>query len=229
MVVQEMKCPHFSTFDHVAIESLRVLPPLEPKDKSISWARGSIRDADFNELLVTGPRLPVLFSGCRFNSVVFSMRGPGEDEQAYAFECFLHKVLSHVEDAVTANPDKYKPGTKNAAILCFDRDFIRPSSYSADLPNEFRVKLSVKRESGLEPGELVDVTDTVFVGENGEPIEPGDISSGNEIVPIFRVSYFRNANKFGLNITMLKGVVYEGQTRKRRQYNYADLEVDFPM
>lgn len=224
-----MKCPHFSTFDHVAISALRVLPPLEPKDKSIAWARGSIRDADFNELLVTGPRLPVLFSGCRFNSVVFSMRGPGEDEPAYAFECFLHKVLSHVEDAVSASPEKFKPGTKNAAILCFDRDFIRPSSYSADLPNEFRVKLSVKRDRVDEMGEIVDVIDTVFVDEDGAPVEPSAITSGCEIVPIFRVSYFRNANKFGLNITMLKGVVYEGQTKRRKLYDYADLQIDFPM
>jgi hypothetical protein len=134
------------------------------------------------------------------------MRGPGEAEPAYAFECFLHKVLSHVEDAVTANPDKYKPRHRER------RDpVLRPRLYPTLLllrRSPQRVPCEAVREAGVWPGarvESVDVTDTVFVGENGEPIEPGDISSGNEIVPIFRVSYFRNANKFGLNITMLKG------------------------
>ena len=219
-----MKAPHFSNFDYAAIDALRVLPPLDPKDKEFNWARGSIRDQDFNDLIVTGPRLPVLFSGCRFNNVVFSMRGP-QDEPAYAFECFLHQVLSHVENAVAAAPDKYKPGLKNAALLQWDRDFVRPSSYSPDLPNELRVKLAVKRDQIDEHGEVVDMIDSVFVDEQGETVDPRDISAGSEIIPIVRVSYYRNANKFGLNLTLLKGLVYPGQ-KLRNQLHYSELQFD---
>lgn len=222
-----MRCPHFSSFDYQAIEALRVLPPLEPKDKSISWARGSIRDTDFNELLVTGPRLPVLFSGCRFNSIVFSIRGPSIDEPSYAFEAFLHKILSHVENTVTANMEKFKPGLKNAALLQFDRDFIRPSSYGTDLPNEFRVRLAVKHGGMLENGEVGDVIETVFVDEDGNTVDPDALTSGAELIPIFRVGYYRNANKFGLNITMLKAVVYQSPKRQKL-YDYSDLMIDFP-
>lgn len=220
-----MKATHFSNFDHAAIDALRVLPPLESKDKTISWARGSIRDSDFSELIVTGPRLPVLFSGCRYNNVVFSMRGPGQDDAAYAYESFLHKVLSRVEAVIQAAPDKFKPGVKNAALLQFDRDFVRPSSYSPDLPNEMRVKLAVKRDQVDEHGEIVDMIDSVFVDERGQPVEPGDITAGSEIIPIMRVSYYRNANKFGLNLTLLKGLVYIAE-RDRKRVDYAHLEFD---
>lgn len=218
-----MKAIHFS---NVAISALRILPPLEPKDKSLSWARGSIRDGDFNELLVTGPRLPVLFSGCRYNNVVFSMRGPGQDDAAHSFEGFLHKVLSAVESAVQTSPDKFKPGLKNAALLQFDRDFVRPSSYSSDLPNEMRVKLAVKRQEVDEHGEVVDMIDSVFIDEHGAPIDPSDITSGSEIIPIIRVSYYRNANKFGLNLTLLKGLVYLAERSSRKQMDYAQLQFD---
>lgn len=220
-----MRCPHFSNYDHQAIQALRVLPPLEPKDKSITWARGSIRDQEFNELLVTGPKLPVLFSGCRFNSIVFSIRGPGVDEPAHAFECFLHKVLLHVENAVENNMEKFKPGLKNAALLQFDRDFIRPSSYGIDLPNEFRVRLAVKHGVIMDNGEVGDMVETILVDEEGNTIDPQDIRSGAEIIPIFRVGYYRNANKFGLNITLLKGVVRQAA---KKLYDYGDLMIDFP-
>jgi hypothetical protein len=218
-----MKATHFS---NASVATLRILPPLEPKDKSISWSRGSIRDNDFNELLVTGPRLPILFSGCRYNNVVFSMRGPGQDDDAYAFECFLHQVLSTVESAVQASPDKFKPGLKNAALLHFDRDFVRPSSYSSDLPNEMRVKLAIKRNEVDEHGETVDMIDSVFVNEHGEPVDPSDITAGSEIVPIIKVSYYRNANKFGLNLTLLKGLVYLAERGARKQMDYNQLEFD---
>lgn len=220
----EMKATNFSNFDHAALEALRVLPPLESKDKSITWARGSIRDSDFNELIVTGPRLPVLYSGCRYNNVVFSMRGP-EDEPGYAFEALLHKVLSHVEDTVSAQTDKFRPGLKNSALLQFDRDFIRPSSYSADMPNELRVKLLVKRGEIDGQGETVDLIETPFVDEEGNAIDPGDISAGSEIVPIIRIGYYRNGNKFGLNITMLKGMVFINNKR-RRSLDLHALEFD---
>jgi len=222
--MQIMKCTSFTNIDAATLEALRVLPPLEPRDKSISWARGSIRDKDFNELIVTGPRLPVLFSGCRFNSIVFSIRGPGVDDASFAFENFLHKVLTTVQDAVSANVEKFKPGLKNAALLHFDRDFIRPSSYGAELPNELRVKLVVKRDVD-EHGEMVELVETMFVDEEGNSIDAGDISGGSEVVPIIRVSYYRNANKFGLNLTMLKGLVY-ANTKKRKALDFGELQFD---
>jgi hypothetical protein len=168
--------------------------------------------------------MPVLFSGCRYNNVVFSVRGP-TDEPTHAFEAFLHKVLSHVEASVSSSLDKFRPGLKNAALLQFDRDFIRPSSYSADSPNELRVKLAIKRGEVDEHGEVVDMIETPFVDENGSSVDPEDITSGSEIVPIIRIGYYRNGNKFGLNMTMLKGLVYLNQ-KKRRSMDLSQLEFD---
>jgi len=220
-----MKATSYTAFDYAAIEGLRVLPPLEPLDKTIQWARGSIRDADYNELIITGPRLPVLFAG-RFNNVVFSIRGPGADDASHAFETFLHKILSHLEDVVSKTPDKFKPGLKNALLLQYDRDFIRPSSYGADLPNEFRVKVSIKRDQ-IDPstGEIVEAVDSQFVLEDGTILPFEEITSGSEMVPIIRIGYYRNNNKFGLNMTLLKGLVYPG-TKKRKTIDYSDLEFD---
>lgn len=220
-----MKATNFSNFDYAKIEALRVLPPLEPKDKTITWARGSIRDDDFNELIITGPRLPVLYSGCRFNNVVFSIRGPGVDDASHAFEAFLHKVLTHVETSVSAGLEKFKPGLKNAALLQFDRDFIRPSSYSSDMPNELRVKLAIKRGEVDEHGEVVDMIETVFVQEDGTAVDPEEITAGSEIVPIIKVSYYRNGHKFGLNLTLLKGLIYPN-LKKRRSMDLSQLEFD---
>lgn len=220
-----MKATSFNKITYDAIKALQVLPPLEPKDKNVTWARGSIRDSDFNELLVTGPRLPVLYSGCRFNNVVFSIRGPGTDDPSHDFENFLHRVLLHIEDAVTAKPDKFKPGLKNAALLHFDKDFIRPSSYSVEMPNELRVKLVVNRSQVDENGEIMDVIGTEFIDEHDNKIDPADISAGSEIVPILRIGYYRNVNKFGLNLTMLRGLVYPN-SKKRKSLNVSDLEFD---
>jgi hypothetical protein len=224
--LQIMKATNFAHFDYAAIKALRVLPLLESKDKNITWARGSIRDPDtFQELVVTGPRLPTLFSGCRFNNIVFSIAGPGQDDASYAFEAFLNKVLSHVEDVVSAAPDKFRPGCKNAALLHFDRDFIRPSSYSADMPNEMRVKVAVKRDTVDEHGEVVDSITTVFHDVEGKSIDPDSITAGSEIVPIIKIGYYRNGNKFGLNLTLLKGLV-DLNHKRARSTDFSQLEFD---
>lgn len=215
-----MRATKFSKIDSTAIEALSVLPPYEPKDKSVTWVRGSIRTSDFSDVIITGPRLPVLFSG-RYNNVVFSIRGPGADDDSFEFETFLHKVLSRVENVVSANPDKFKPGLKNMALLQFDRDFIRPSSYGSDLPNELRVKLAVKKGEEEEDVEI----ETQFCDEAGEKFEYENIDNSCEMIPIIRVGYYRNNNKFGLNLTLLKGLVFPGQKRKRVEYNDLEFEL----
>jgi hypothetical protein len=130
-----------------------------------------------------------------------------------------------VEENVSANPEKFKPGVKNAALLQYDRDFVRPSSYSPDLPNEMRVKLAVKRDQVDEHGEIVDLIDSVFVDESGFNVDPQDITSGSEILPIVKISYYRNGNKFGLNLVLLKGLVYP-RIRATRSIDYSELEFD---
>jgi hypothetical protein len=130
-----------------------------------------------------------------------------------------------VETTVTANLEKFKPGLKNAALLQLDRDFIRPSSYSADMPNELRVKLAVKRGEIDEHGEVVDMIESIFQDEEGGVVNPDNISAGSEIIPIIKISYYRNGNKFGLNLTLLKGIVYPNLKRPRN-LDLSQLEFD---
>lgn len=220
-----MICRHFSTFDAQSISSLRVLPPLEHKDKTITWAWGSIRDADFREVLVTGPTLPVVFSGCRYNNIVFYLNDQ-QDPAAHAFRAFLQQLLSHVEANVHANPEKFRPGLKNANLLSFDLEVVRPSSYGADLPDELRVKLPLKKGVVSEEGEVVDMIDTMFVDEKGDKVEPGDVMAGMKVLPIFRVGYSRNGTKFGLTISMLKAKVFTDSAPRGNQVDVASLEFD---
>ena len=67
--------------------------------------------------------------------------------------------------------------------------------------------------------------DSIFVDQLGEPVDPQDITAGSEILPIIKISYFRNGNKFGLNLTLLKGMVYP-RAKRPSTLNYADLDFD---
>ena len=71
----------------------------------------------------------------------------------------------------------------------------------------------------------MDMIETPFVDEEGKSVDPEDISAGSEIVPIVRIGYYRNGNKFGLNMTMLKGLVYVNNKR-RRSLDLHALEFD---
>jgi hypothetical protein len=56
-------------------------------------------------------------------------------------------------------------------------------------------------------------------------MNPEDLRKGDEIMPIMRVGYHRNGNKFGLTFTLLRGKVYPG-SRKRKSLDIAELEFD---
>lgn len=200
-------------------DKLRVLPPYENKDKpQAQWVRGYIRNGS-NDFIITGPKLKICFSGCRWNKMVLAMPGP-DDEMAYSFERWLRNLCPVVENQIWQNPEQFKPGAKSSTRFLFDHEFIKPSVDPSMYASELRCRLSIKRD------ETVD-TD-LFRVENGQkiPMEPSEITAGSYIIPIFRISYYRNIERFGLVLTIVKGEVFPGE---RRIIGNADLMFDYPL
>lgn len=219
-----MKAIHFSKLNDDALKTFKILPPKEMSGNS-AIAYGSIRDpADFTQLIVTGPRLPVRFAGL-YNKITFSVRGPGTDDPSHEWENFLGRVLAYLEDEVRKSPEKFRPGLKNLALLQFDNQFYHPSNYSTELSEDYRIKLSIKKGEIDENGESVDMIDTIFLNEEGNKLSIDDIYQGSEIIPMVRIGYYRNGNKFGLSTTLVKGLVFPAPKRARIEYEDIDFDL----
>lgn len=228
-------------FKHVSIEdlntSLAVNPPYESKGlatgQPAQWVRGYMR-LGTQDFIVTGPKMRVCYSGCRWNKLVFCLNGAA-DPEVYAFERWLHEVNAVFRSHVEAMPERFKPGAKTATRFLFDDDYIKPSSDPAMYPDELRCRLSTHRQmvvdqTSADGAPYQDVVDThLFKVDAGlfEGVEAGDIKAGMEIIPIIRISYYRNIERFGLALTVLKGQVFEGDSNNQKPTNM-DWVIDYP-
>lgn len=215
-------------FKDVKPENLRsalvVHPPYEPKTSGSlpppQWVKGYMK-LGATDFVITGPKMRVVYSGCRWNKIVFALNGAA-DEEVYMFEKWLHEVNSVFEQIVRNAPDRYKPGAKSSTRFLFDGDYVKPSSDPALYPDELRCRLSTQREAGGEDGVSVDVINTHFIYDNNGTIDTigaENIKQGMEIMPIVKISYYRNIERFGLNLTILKGWVYKGEEVQERPSN----------
>lgn len=220
--------PYFAGF--TAFNEVRVLPPWESKDRPAQWVRGSLRVGS-QDLVVTGPKLKVCFSGCRWNRLVLAMNGVA-DEQGYAFQRWVENLAAHVQNTIWAAPEKYKSGSKTNARFTFDYDIVKPSSDPALYPDQLSTRLSVHRlpASGGDEGEFLEVVDAdLYRLENSVKfaVEPSEITAGSYVVPVIRFSYSRNVERFGLVMTVLKAHVFPSE----QAYKVENTEwiVDYPM
>lgn len=200
-------------------DSLRVLPPYEPKDKpNATWVRGYIRNGKY-DFIVTGPKLKLQYGGCRWNKMVFAM--PGEsDPESYTFEQWLTMVAEEVKTQIWSQPEKFKPGAKTNTRFLFEEQVIKPSPDPTLYSAELRCRLSTNRD------EKVDADLFVMEGHTKVPIDPCDITAGSSVIPIFRINYFRNIERFGLVLTVVKAQIFPGENVKMSN---ADFQFDHPM
>ena len=209
---------YYATWHTDRIRDLCVLPPYEPRDRQSQWVRGAIRhrlyDDNLRDLVVTGPKLKICFSGCNYRRIVFSMDESKPD--VYGFQQWLLILASHVKDTIWMDPGKYKNGAISSSRFTFDEDFIKPANDPSRYPDELRCKLSTKRELGPDniPIEVVDA-DLFMQSSNGEevPINSEEITAGSYMIPIIKFSYYRNGERFGMNMTVLKGLVFPAEKR----------------
>lgn len=226
----------YKYWDQAKINMLRVLPPYEPKDRVMQWVRGSIRyltdDNDSRELVVTGPKLRVCYGGCNWNRIVFAMND--HDEDIYDFQQWLYMVADHVKREIFNNPGKFKNGATSSVRFSFDEEFIKPPNDPSRYPSELRCRLSTRREycNQDSDGLTTDVVDADLYTrlENGtyESIDHRQITAGSYIIPVLKFSYYRNGERFGMSITVLKGVV-ELYDKSARKIENNQWEIDYPM
>lgn len=232
---------HFTKLDDQRMSQLVVLPPYEPKtDATLQWVRGSIRlppsgtgFGGYRDLVVTGPRMKVVYGGCRYNRMILALPGAAFPE-VYAFERWIRALMVNVKAQIWANPGKYRQGAATSARFQFDEGIIRASSDPAIYPDELVSRLSTKRitAADVEEGGPTDYIDTEFITdtENGvSGIDPVDIVAGSTVIPIFKISYNRNIEKFGLVLTLLKGKVFPPESMPYGRIDNQSWAFDEPM
>lgn len=226
----------FTAYDKQKLAQLQVQAPYEPAGRIAAWVRGSIRiktnpSSYPRDFVITGPKMQVCYGGCKWNRLVLALPGAA-DENVYLFEKWMRSVGEAVKTAIWANPSKYKPGAASNARFVFDDNFIRPSTDASMYPDELITKLSVRRltypdNSEDEPQEVVDAEIFADGPDGPVPVDPLDITNGSYVIPIIKISYFRNNERFGLTLTVLKAKVFMNEgTRRVENGNWVFDEMD---
>jgi len=206
--------PHYSIIDDMRLNDIVVMPPWEGRNKkpnSQQWVRGSVRiknpNGRISDLIVTGPKFRILYSGCNWNKICFA---DNDDNGVPAFSKLLRDLGRVVQEKIYSEPENFRPGSKNPSRFTFDLDLLKPSSDPSLYSDEIRTRLLTRRRVIESTNEEVDISaaDLFTQDEDGNKIlvEPCDIRSGGSMIPILKVSYYRNVERFGLVLTVLKGI-----------------------
>lgn len=138
--------------------------------------------------------MKVVYSGCRYNSIVFAM-----DESTTNFRKWLSEIHGIMSKAILADPVRYKFAGRGAPT--FLKDIVTENA--SDLyPDELRCRLAIERTGN-------DINDTkitsVFLDKDGNSVTPSCIYGGGLVLPIFKLSYYKEGDDYGLQLTMVKG------------------------
>jgi hypothetical protein len=208
-----MLAPHYSKLD-LAKEML-VSPPYVPANLPTGIrCRGAIRSKTYGyEFHFTGPTLKVVFSGCRWNTVVFAM-----DESQAAFQDWLQKIWARFQEIVRSDPAKYKVTNRRGPQ--FPTFLVTPSSDPEVYPPELRCRLATQRRGT----EVVETTCTAVLECQGEKIDPSTVWAGSLMTPIFKLVYYKNGDDFGLQLVVCKAE-YQMPTRQA-EIQYDQMIID---
>lgn len=202
---------YFKKWTKDRLETVHVQPPYDVKDAL--WVRGSLRykreDDSVQDLIVTGPKMKICYSGSKWNRIVLAMNGT---EDVYQFEMWLRHVAEYVRSAIWADPSRFRKGATSNLRFVFDDDVVKPSKDSMMYPDELRCRLSTRRETNLS-GDPVDVVDAFLFTRSDLDgatiqIDPSDIAAGSYIIPVIKISYNRTNDRFGLVCTVLQGLIF---------------------
>lgn len=214
--------PWFGKFHEDDVKELMVQPPWERPNGSNIWVRGNIRTHDGNDLVVTGPRMKVVYGGCRWYKLVFALPGAA-DPDVYGFERFLRDVSESVKSKIWADPTKFKPGCTGNQRFIMDWDYYKESSDPAAYPDELRTRLLVIKTPATDEMDQDDhiITELIKHTDSGpQLLHPSAIQAGMYITPILRINYFRNIDRFGIQLTVLKGLVEDGDVRQKTEWSF---------
>lgn len=132
----------------------------------------------------------VVYSGCNWNTVVFTM-----DNNQIQFENWLAETWKWFQETVRADPIKYRSARKDPGFTDF---IVTPSRDPEMYPNELRCRLSTTRLNDTD-------VCTAVIECNNEQVDPSQVWKGSHMTPVFRLNYFKDAmDNYGLQLTVLK-------------------------
>lgn len=215
-------------------ETVVVLPPYKD-DPSRQWIRGYLKlrnessPTGNEDFIFTGPKLRITYNGCSWNKIVFNM-----DDSVADFRAFLSQVSSIVRSNIYASPGKFKLGALNESRFSWeDSMLIKQSEIPDRYSDELKCRLSTFRDmtsSTDEESTSIEIPDTYFFKELCDgtrfPVLPDEIQAGDYLIPVFRLSYGRNINRFFLILTLLKGKVIPNEKPVYKKIKNEDWEMD---
>jgi hypothetical protein len=143
------------------------------------------------DIVFTGPRMKVVYSGCQWDTIVFAM-----DDDTRDFEAWIERGYARLQEIIKSDPAKFKCTRR---IPLFSKSLITESSDPALYPNQLRCRLAVKRDK--EGNKIV----TSVLLQEDLPTTPANIWGGGWMLPIFSMGYYKDGDEFGLSLTLLKG------------------------
>lgn len=235
----------YDKFTDDRIDDLIVVPPYESNSKdglANKWVKGAIKhkingDGYPVDLVITAPKLVSCFRGCQWNKIVFGVP-KDSDDTTNNFRAWLSKLQQKLKNTISEQPEKYKPGTRTATRFQFE-EVLKPSSDPDRYPDELRCKLSVKRDVDPDEhhdtlfdasSERIEIVDAdLFSVENGcqVAVDPQSLAARTPIQPVFKVSYFRHGDKFGLVFTILRAQVFPSDNYFTKTAN-SEWQIDTP-
>lgn len=135
----------------------------------------------------------VVYSGCKWNTIVFCM-----DPSQIEFENWLSETWDKFTEIIKSDPVKYK--VTNRRGPGFPSFIVTPSSDPEVYPNELRCRLATYRDM---KGESV-CSALLLNTQTGLVVDPNNIWSGGMVTPIFKMAYYKNGDDFGLTLTVLR-------------------------
>jgi hypothetical protein len=143
---------------------------------------------------LTGPEVKVLFSGCKYDSLIV--------EDNPQLRQFLQNVHNTMEEAINLDPAFFKCTPSRPPA--FENIVIQPSLNPALYGDKIAFRLATQR-TGPDINDQKVVAS--FVDADGNDVEPSNIKRGGTIVPIFKLSYYKGfMDTYSLQIFLLKGL-----------------------
>lgn len=194
ITIKSMLAPHLNSINPSTdlTFSPPYLPPNVPRNLK---ARGNVKlTATNRDAVLTGPELSVLFSGCKYDSLVV------EDEPQ--MRQFIESVHKTMEEIVQLSPEYFKCSSVRAPS--FENVIIQPSLNPQLYKDKIAFRLATQR-TGPDINDQKVVA--AFVDSDGNDVHPSMIKRGGKVVPIFKISYFKGfLDTYSLQIYLLKGL-----------------------
>lgn len=168
------------------------LPPNLPRNVK---ARGSIKQTSTNrEVVLTGPEVKVLFSGCKYDSLVV--------EDNPQLRQFIEAAHNTMEQIVNLDPAYFKCSA--ARTPSFEQVIIQPSLNPALYKDKIVFRLATQRTGpDINDQQVV----AAFVDADGNDVEPANIKRGGTVVPVFKLCYYKGfMDTYSLQVFLLKGL-----------------------